>query len=196
MKHLEPQNCDKPGAVNEPYVVLKADLQQIEQLAELGVISQVEAEAGRVAGALEVAVPANLVAEFNKKPKHSNTLSQKISGLFAYQAKVPASSSFSPLANQNRNSEVERIANFIRQTGLAAPAGLLISSGRPLSFFTSQLLLVFQPVSRFLFGDRDLAGRFSLFLETRTNLDQLLARLENQELSKKPSPGSTTEETQ
>ena len=82
---------------------------------------------------------------------------------------------------QAQARQIEELADYLYRTGLSRPARLFLGAGRPLSFVGSQLLLVVQPLSQIVFGRHDQAGRYSQLLEDRTNVDRLLARLDQLE---------------
>lgn len=129
-------------------VSVRVGSEQLERLVSLGALTEVQAQAGRAAGGLEIRLPANLVAEFR-------------------QAQTDPA-----------KAELEKLAQRIDQAGLNGPARLFLASNRPLSFFGSQLLLVAQPFSKLAFGSQDPAGRYSRLLEDRHNVDWLMARLD------------------
>ncbi len=163
MKHFQPQNSITQTQESEPLLTMVAGPEQIERLATLGVLTAAQLEAGRKAGGLAVSVPARLVKEF--------------------QANSQAE--FETLLN-NELAEIEKLVQRINAAGLNRAARLFIGSGRPLSFFASQLLLMAQPVAKLTLGQKDFTGQYSRLLEKRSNLDYLLIRLE--ELNPKPKP--------
>ena len=85
----------------------------------------------------------------------------------------------------DQERQLTELAERIHKAGLNGPARLFLAAGRPLSFIGSQTLLLVQPLSRLLFGEHDSAGRYSRLLENRANVDRLLARLAQLELTGK-----------
>jgi hypothetical protein len=157
------------------YVTFQAGPSQIERLAELGVLSAAELEAGRNAGGMAVRVPAQLVAEFEQGQKSA----------VSTELPAPASLSSNPgnmeifaSNSQDAAAEIERLARWLDDAGLNGPARMFVSANRPLSFFASQFLLLVQPMSKLALGVNDQTGRYSRLLENRTNVDLLLARLD------------------
>jgi hypothetical protein len=166
----------------ELYTNLEAGPAQIERLAQLGVLTQAELEAGRNAGGLSVRVPTRLVAEFEQNQAQmvaTPAVANVASSSGVEQLTVP-SAEFKDDA-----AEIERLARRIDESGMNGVARLFIASNRPLSFFASQLLLLVQPVSRFTLGIKDPTGRYSRLLENRANLDKLLNRLDELETARR-----------
>ncbi len=76
-----------------------------------------------------------------------------------------------------QNSFSQKIADKIAELGLTAPAILLLEAHKPLSFVSSQLLLVAQPTLDIFLPQnftRNLAG----LLVDPTQMEQLIASLE------------------
>jgi hypothetical protein len=76
-----------------------------------------------------------------------------------------------------QNSFSQKIADKIAELGLTAPAILLLEAHKPLSFVSSQLLLVAQPTLDIFLPQnftRNLAG----LLVDPTQMEQLIANLE------------------
>ena len=67
---------------------------------------------------------------------------------------------------------IERVARRIERWGLVTPAILFLESGRPLSFFGSQILYLTQP----LWGPAIV--QYAELLENPGSVEQLLTRLE------------------
>ena len=75
------------------------------------------------------------------------------------------------------DSEIESMADWLQDAGLAGPAYLLLQGLKPLSFVGGQGLLFLQPLlphARW----RATAGHLVEILEDRSRLDNLLAVLE------------------
>ncbi len=139
----------QPGpSPDQQLVIITANPAQIERLAASGVLKPEQLAAARQAGQLEVSLPAQLVADFLNPPL--------------------------PTAEQ----PVEQLALIIHEAGMSGPARLLLAGLRPLSFFSSQLLLLFQPAFSRVSGFGERAGYYSSLLEDRRNIDALLLRLD------------------
>ncbi len=166
----------------EPYTSLEAGPAQIERLAQLGVLTQAEVEAGRKAGGISVRVPTRLIAEFEQGQVQVVAVPAVVhlvsSGAFEQLNAQPDTA-------PDDAAEIERLARRIDESGMNGVARLFIASNRPLSFFASQLLLLVQPVSRFTLGIKDPTGRYSRLLENRANLDALLNRLDELETARR-----------
>jgi hypothetical protein len=152
-KHTEtaPLSSDEDVQVH-----IRVNPAQINQLCHLGVLDASQAEAGREAGGMDVAVSASLVARFRQQ----NTVTAP-------------------------SDEIEKLAQRLHAAGLTTPARLFLAAGKPLSFFGSQMLLLAQPASRLLFREQDPAGHFYRLLEDRANVDRLLRRLDDLEADQK-----------
>ena len=135
-------------------VTFRADLTQIEELARLGAITPAQAELGKTAGGLLVTVPARLVAEFQAQELAAKT-------------------------NPTPNSELAGLAQRINEAGLNLPAQVLLAGGRPVSFVSSQFLLMVQPLARLGLGAKpaEKLESYSRLLENRANLDELIQNL-------------------
>ena len=132
----------------EPMVTIQANIAQIQRLAQLGAITPAEAEAGSNAGGLLVKVPARLVAEFQMAQKTAP------------------------------ETEITALAKRIDEAGLSSATKLLLTGGRPVSFVSSQVLLMLQPVAQVSFGAGETLGKYSRLLENRSNLDELVGQLD------------------
>lgn len=163
-KNTTPSPLKTVNRHTEPQVTIRADVTQIERLAQLGAVTPEQAAAGLQAGGMLVKVPARLVAEF--QAAHPN------------QTKAEGSKVVAP------DPEIEELALRIEQAGLSGPARLLLVGGRPVSFVGSQFLLLLQPLAQIGFGEQNRLGRYSRLLENRANLDSLLARLEKLEAAR------------
>ena len=153
----------------EAQVTFRADTAQIQRLVELGAISPEQAAIGIEAGGLLVKVPTRLVAEFQAShPQPANVVANTQPGKDDQQADT---------------SEIENLARRINEAGLNSPARLLLSGGRPVSFISSQFLLMLQPMAQLGWGENqsERIGRYSRLLESRANLDNLLAQLDMME---------------
>ena len=141
-------------------VTLQINRAQIEQLRELGTLTAEQAASGLQAGGMLVTLPAHLVAEFQANPELEGKATTE--------------------------SELEALAQRIDEAGLSGPTRLLLISGRPLSFVSSQFLLMLEPLAGLGFGQagQTLVGRYSRLLENRANLDQLLQHLDELEAHK------------
>jgi len=82
-----------------------------------------------------------------------------------------------PLATEEREDLVERLAARIEAWGLEAPAVLLLESNKPFSFLGSQMLLLCQPLFRALGRDEGLS-EWAGALEDRGTVEQIIRRLE------------------
>ncbi len=136
-------------------VTIRADLTQVEELARLGAITPAQADRGRAAGGLLVTVSAQAVAEF--------------------QAQTMAAKAGPP-----HNNELAGLAQRIDEAGLNVPARVLLAGGRPVSFVSSQFLLTLQPLANLGLGAKpaEKLGSYSRLLENRSNLDELMQRLD------------------
>ncbi|HEX2914018.1 MAG TPA: hypothetical protein VH186_24655 [Chloroflexia bacterium] len=64
MADFQPPAAPKKAEKPEEYLVVQANLEQLEKLASLGVLTAEQVEAGKRHGGLEVRLPAHLVAQF------------------------------------------------------------------------------------------------------------------------------------
>jgi len=160
----------KPAkAQNKAQVTIRADLTQIEELARFGALTSAQADLGRAAGGLLVTVNAGLVADFQ-----AQTLADK--------------------AEPTHHTELAGMAQWIDEAGLNVPARVLLAGGRPVSFVSSQFLLMLQPLAKLGLGTKpaDRLGSYSRLLEHRSNLDELMQRLD--ELDNKSSLNKQSKE--
>jgi hypothetical protein len=72
---------------------------------------------------------------------------------------------------------IEHLTQQISQWGLALPAIVFLQVTRPLSFLASQGLLLCQPLLSSVYDAPRIAD-YADFLADRTNIDRLVARLE------------------
>ncbi len=72
---------------------------------------------------------------------------------------------------------IEQLTERINRWNLALPAVLFLHLTRPLSFMASQGLLLCQPLLGFVYDAARIAD-YAELLADRTNLDRLVARLE------------------
>ncbi len=176
MAQFYPQTEAQSLTAGEEYLTITATPTQARRLAELGAISATQAEQAQVAGGLLVRLPARLVAEFEEQNRPAFSTTQDV---------ISTISGGKPEAKTAVTAELEKMASWIQQSGMNLPARLFLSTNRPLSFVSSQFLLVAQPLARFTFGKADPTGRWSSLLENRANVDWLLNRLEQLELDSK-----------
>jgi hypothetical protein len=162
--------ADKDG-----YLTIQATPEQAQRLAELGVISETQAQQAAKAGGLFVRLPSQLVADFfATNPTDLLDERDVISTVKRTSGEV-----------LDENGELEKIAHWLEEAGMNAPARLFLSSNRPLSFFGSQILLAAQPITRASFGQKDPTGLWSQLLEKRSNVDKLVNKLEQLEAGRK-----------
>lgn len=83
-----------------------------------------------------------------------------------------------PVATEERETLVERLAQRIEAWGLQAPAVLLLEANKPFSFLGSQMLLLCQPIFRALGRDRGIS-EWADALEDRSTVEQIIRRLES-----------------
>ena len=83
---------------------------------------------------------------------------------------------------------VAKVANKIGELGLAGPAVVLLEAHKPLTFISSQLLLVAQPTLS-LFFPRNYTRNLADLLADSTQVEQLILTLES-----KMSRQTTSEE--
>lgn len=187
----QPQAHNRIATIAEPesFITVEAGLAQIERLAELGVLTPAQLEAGRKAGGLQVRIPAGLVAEFERVQPKTATLPEPLpdAQLNPTALSRPALEflNVAALNPAEEKVELERLACWIDEAGMNSMARLFIATNRPLSFFASQFLLMVQPVSRLALGAKDPTGRYSRLLEKRANLDYLLNRLDELETERR-----------
>ena len=81
------------------------------------------------------------------------------------------------LSVDQRDLLIEKLAQKVSRWGLTAPAILFLEANKPFSFIGSQILLFFQPLLGFMFGDEVIGGYAQLF-EDQANVEQLLQLLE------------------
>lgn len=72
---------------------------------------------------------------------------------------------------------IEHLTQQISRWGLALPAIVILHITRPLSFIASQGVLLCQPFLSFVYDAPRIAD-YAEFLADRTNIDRLVARLE------------------
>ncbi|MCJ7491319.1 MAG: hypothetical protein MUP15_04090 [Dehalococcoidia bacterium] len=83
-------------------------------------------------------------------------------------------------ADQERDALIASVAQRIVDKGLAAPAVFFLESSKPLSFLTSQAMIVFEPTAHALF-DTTTYTRFQELLEDRENVERLIVSIERKE---------------
>jgi hypothetical protein len=81
------------------------------------------------------------------------------------------------LSAEERDRLLEQAAQEVVRRRLEVPALLVLELHRPLTFLSSQALVVFTPLLAPAFGLENLQ-KLSRLLEDRTNLDRLLDRIE------------------
>jgi hypothetical protein len=81
------------------------------------------------------------------------------------------------LSVEERDRLLEQAAQEVVRRRLEVPALLVLELHRPLTFLSSQALVVFTPLLAPAFGLENLQ-KLSRLLEDRTNLDRLLDRIE------------------
>ncbi|GAB4538531.1 MAG: hypothetical protein Kow0063_26430 [Anaerolineae bacterium] len=79
---------------------------------------------------------------------------------------------------------IDQIARLVRRWGLVTPAIAFLEANKPLSFVSSQALLMLQPITD-LFVARELSTGLAELLADRKRLELLLARLERVEAEEK-----------
>ncbi len=87
---------------------------------------------------------------------------------------------FAELSAAERDELIESIAQKIVDRRLAAAAIFLLESSKPISFLTSQAMLVFEPVAQALFDTKTYL-RFQKLLEERENVERLIVCIEHKE---------------
>jgi hypothetical protein len=85
------------------------------------------------------------------------------------------------LSPVRRDELVDGVVRRLRAWGLSAPAIIFLQMHAPLAFLGSQLLFATQPFVAWLTGDR-LIDDLAYLLEEPENVEQLIARLEEQEI--------------
>lgn len=77
----------------------------------------------------------------------------------------------------SKDQLVDRFAHFIARWGLVTPAISFLEMHKPLSFVSSQALLMFQPITDF-FVARELSTDLAALLADRDRLEKLVTVLE------------------
>ncbi|NIO39693.1 MAG: hypothetical protein GTO41_05565 [Burkholderiales bacterium] len=72
---------------------------------------------------------------------------------------------------------VDRLTVFIARSGLVTPTIALLEANKPLSFVSSQLLLMLQPIAD-IFVRRELTTDLVMLLADRSRLERLISTLE------------------
>jgi hypothetical protein len=81
---------------------------------------------------------------------------------------------------------IDRLAAFVVQRRMTAPALMLLESGRPLNFLGSQLLVFLAPFVTMVFSPEEYT-RFTAILERRGSIDLIIERIteaEKREIAK------------
>jgi len=81
------------------------------------------------------------------------------------------------LTDDERDRLLERVAGTVARRRMEVPAVLALEMHRPLSFMSSQALIVFTPLLAPAFGLENLQ-KLSRLLEDRSNVDRLIDRIE------------------
>lgn len=84
------------------------------------------------------------------------------------------------LTERERDELMDGVARTIVDRGMAAAAVFLLESSKPLSFLTSQAMIVFEPAAQAMF-DTQTYTRFQRLLEERENVERLILRIEQRE---------------
>ena len=82
-----------------------------------------------------------------------------------------------PLPPEERDAVLERAAREVTRRRMEVPATLALEMHRPLTFLSSQALIVFTPLLAPAFGLENLQ-KLTRLLHERENLDRLLDRIE------------------
>jgi hypothetical protein len=86
-----------------------------------------------------------------------------------------------PVEWSEEDSElIDRVARFIVDRGLSAPATLALESSRPYTFLGSQFLTFIKPFAHIALPGPDFE-RFTRLIENRSSIDLILDRLDNAE---------------
>lgn len=83
-------------------------------------------------------------------------------------------------------SFIADVANKITNSGLAAPAILLLEAHKPLAFIGSQLLLIAQPTVDIFFPHNKLLPNMIHLLNDPAQVEALIGSLENNTVSTSP----------
>jgi hypothetical protein len=150
----------------DSFVTIQANPEQARRLLELGAISESQARHAEEAGGLLVRIPTSLLEEYKAHETLSVPYAGDIPGVLQ-AVKAPGGD----------EAELEKMAQWLHNSGLNTAARLFLASNRPLSFVGSQLFLAVQPIARLAFGLNNPTGRWSSLLENRANLDRLIDRL-------------------
>ncbi len=78
---------------------------------------------------------------------------------------------------------VEQLAQRVDRWQLTLPAILFLEIAKPFGFIASQGLLLCQPLLGFFYDETKIAD-YSELLSKRSNLDQLMAKLESQKMAR------------
>lgn len=103
---------------------------------------------------------------------HTEGIRQKLAHAFA----VDSGADFT----DEETALVERLAGFVVQRRMTAPAVMALESARPVSFIGSQVVAFFGPLLSMVFSDQD-KDRMIQLLERRHSLDLLIDTIQRQE---------------
>ena len=93
---------------------------------------------------------------------------------------------YEPMADEERDALLEKLANIIIKRKLEAPAVLFLESHRPLSFIGSQAGIAFSPFLVPFLG-YDNVKDYARLMQDRTNIDRLI------DLIAAPEPKTTVQ---
>ncbi len=99
-----------------------------------------------------------------------------------------------PLSEEEKESLIERMAQFVVQRGLASPAIMMLTLHRPFAFIGSQAGIVFSPFLVPFFGFERI-DKLTQLMSERENWDRLIERieeLEEERLQTKKKPQGET----
>ena len=84
---------------------------------------------------------------------------------------------YEPLADEEREALLNKVAGFIERRKLEVPAVLFLESHRPLAYVGSQATLAFSPFLVPFLGLMNVRD-FSRFLQEPSNIERLIQRIE------------------
>lgn len=101
-----------------------------------------------------------------------------------------------PQPAEERDALIEKIATAVARRGMETPAILFLEMHKPLTFVASQSLVVVSPFIAPFVGMDNMAAAAKL-LESRENIELLIARIEEKVASRSSGSGHTgnTEDT-
>lgn len=98
-----------------------------------------------------------------------------------------------PLTDSQRDEMIDSIAHKITDRRMEAPAVLFLEMHKPLSFITSQTILVAMPFIAPLLGPERTAN-FSKLLQDKDNVERLILRIEELSIDRDSSSQTAIEE--